>query len=188
MADDSLINPEVGNNLFVKNTDAVAEAKAYAKAIQDQAELEKQSYIKLFELQKAQQEQIQKTKLEDIKQVLAIQQETNKKVYKHNLDLIKKQTEEEIEKFKEATNARTDLDAAGKKEKIDAEIARLTTIAENQKKQLEKTAKSLGLDKDGKTTKAAQEKAEKKATQARKKELYSTLKDANTSQDDRLAA
>ena len=188
MADDSLINPEVGNNLFVKNTDAVAEAKAYAKAIQDQAELEKQSYIKLFELQKAQQEQIQKTKLEDIKQVLAIQQETNKKVYQHNLDLIKKQTEEEIEKFKEATNARTDLDAAGKKEKIDAEIARLTTIAENQKKQLEKTAKSLGLDKDGKTIKAAQEKAEKKAAQARKKELYSTLKDANASQDDRLAA
>lgn len=182
---DSLIDPEVGNNLFVQNTDAVAAAKDYAKTIQDQAELEKQSYIKLFELQKAQQEQIQKTKLEDIKQVLAIQQETNKMAYKHNLDLIERQKNEEIKKFTDVQNARSDINAAGKKELIDAKIAELEAIAENQKKQLEKTAKSLGLDK---TTKATQEKAEKKAIQARKKELYSTLKNADASQEDQLAA
>lgn len=184
-----LKDPEAQNRgLFVQNTDTVAQAKEYLKSINDQADKEQEATIQLFELQKQLQKQLQGIKISDQKDILELQQQTIEKAYKHNQDAIEKEYQAKLDSQKKLINANKDLTAKGKQETIDAIDAQLKAEKEKAIKSLEKTAKSLGLDKDGKTTKEAKAKAEKKASQARKKELVSTVKDQNATNEDRLAA
>lgn len=175
-------------NLFVKNTSAVTEAQDYARAVEEAAKQQEQTSIDLYELNKAQQEQLQRAKLADIAEVLKLQQEAMTKAYQHNLDALEKKKAQELASYKAQLQEQGKLN----EEQIEVEVAVRQKALEEQNKKLAKSyasaLKAAGLNKDGEKDEKKQDKALKKANQARKKQLVSTLQNNNASAEERQAA